>query len=92
MLPAGAFAVVPIPDNAPSDSCVAVRLRDRGDGVDGSRGEVEGLSAERLGADGALCAGQEIVGDVLQMAAVFVPRAGGGDVVGGTFACERECQ
>ena len=86
VLAAGALAVVPVAEDAPSHACIAVALCDSRDGIDGSGGEVEGLAAESLGVDGGFCAGEEVVGDVGKVAAVFVPGAGGGDVVGGAFA------
>jgi hypothetical protein len=89
VLAAGALAVVPVADDAPSNACVAVALCDSGHHIYDLRGEVESLSAKLLRADAGLCAGEKVVGDVLQVAAVFVPWAGGGDMVGGTFALGR---
>jgi hypothetical protein len=45
------------------------------------------VSADRVAAVEGLCAGEQVVGDVLEVAAVFVPGAGGGDVVGCAFSC-----
>ena len=45
------------------------------------------MSADRVAAVEGLCAGEQVVGDVLEVAAVFVPGAGGGDVVGCAFSC-----
>jgi hypothetical protein len=92
MLAAGAFAVVPIADDAPSDTRVPVLLRDLGYSVDDIREGVECVTADRVAAVEGLCAGEEVVRDVPEVAAVFVPGAGGGDVVGCAFACERGCQ
>jgi len=92
MLAAGAFAVVPVAEDAPSDACVPVLLRDLGDSVDDTREGVESVSADRVAAVQGLCAGEEVVRNVLEVAAVFVPGTGGGDVIGCAFACERGCQ
>ena len=90
---AGAFAVVPVAEDAPFDACVAVGFGDGGDGVEGLRQGVESLAAEVSGADSCLGAGKEVVRDVLEVATVFVPGAGRGDVVGCAFACEVDmCQ
>ena len=92
VLTTGSFAVVPVADDAPSDAGVFVGFRVLRDGGDGVCEEVESFAAEDSGAEGAFGAGEEVVGDVFEVAAVFVPGAGGGDVVGCAFACERECQ
>ena len=92
MLAARSLAVVPVAENAPPDARVAVLLRDFGDSVDDVREGVESVTADRVAVVESLRTSEEVVRDVLQVAAVFVPGAGGGDVVGGTFACERECQ
>lgn len=77
VLAAGALAIVPVAEDAPSDACIAVALCDSRDCIDCLCGEVESLAAESLGVDGGFCAGEEVVRDVLEVAAVFVPRAGG---------------
>lgn len=89
MLAARAFAIVPVADYAPSDSGVAVRFGDFGDGSYCSAGEEVGCFAAAEGSrvDYAFCGGEQVVGDVFEVAAVFVPGAGGGDVVGCAFAC-----
>ena len=86
MLATGSFAVVPVANDAPSDAGVFVGLCDFWDWSDGVCEEVESFAAEGSGAEGAFGAGEEIVGDVLEVASVFVPGAGGGDVVGCAFA------
>jgi hypothetical protein len=64
VLAAGAFAVVPVAEDAPSDACGSVSLCDSGHHVDVLCGEVESLSAKCPRADGGFCAGEEVVGDV----------------------------
>jgi hypothetical protein len=86
VLAAGSFAVVPVAEDTPSDAGVFVGFRDFRDGGDGVCEEVESLAAEGFGVEGALGAGEEVVGDVFEVAAVFVPGAGGGDVVGCAFS------
>lgn len=88
MLAAGSFAVVPVADDAPSDAGVSVGFRDFRDRGDRVCEEVESLAAKGFGAEGTFSAGEEVVGDVLEVPAVFVPGASGGDVVGCTFAWE----
>lgn len=92
MLAARSLAVVPVADDAPSDAGVAVGFRDVGDWSDGVGEEVESFAAEGLRAEGAFGAGEEVVGDVGEVAAVFVPGASGGDVVCCAFACGVCCQ
>lgn len=86
VLAAGSLAVVPVADDAPSDAGVSVGFRDFRDCGDGVCEEVESLAAESSGAERAFGAGEEVVGDVFEVAAVFVPRAGRGYVVGCAFA------
>jgi hypothetical protein len=86
VLAAGSLAVVPVADEAPSDTGVAVGFRDFWDWSDGVGKEIKSFAAESLGAEDAFGAGQEVVGDVFEVTAVFVPGAGGGDVVGCAFA------
>ena len=86
MLAAGSFAIVPVADDAPFDTGVFVGFRDGRDCSDGVCEEVESFAAERSGAEGAFGAGEEVVGDVFEVATVFVPGAGGGDVVGCAFS------
>ena len=86
VLAAGSFAVVPVADDAPSDAGVSVGFRDFRDCSDGVCEEVESLAANRFAAEGAFGTGEEVVGDVLEVPAVSVPWASGGDVVGCTFA------
>lgn len=92
MLAARALAVVPVADYAPTDSGVPVGFGDVGDGSYGSVGEEVGgfAAAERLRVEGddAFGGREEVVGDVFEVAAVFVPGAGGGDVICCAFACE----
>jgi len=88
VLAAGALAVVPVADDAPCDSCVPVRLCDYRDCVDGLRDSVEGLATQSLRVDCGFCAREQVVGDVLEVASVFVPGPGGRDVVGSAFAFE----
>lgn len=92
MLAAGSLAVVPVADDAPSDAGVAVGFGDFRDWGDGVGEEVENFAVEGAGAEGAFGAGEEVVGDVGEVAAVFVPGAGGGDVVCCAFACGFCCQ
>lgn len=92
MLAARALAVVPVADDAPPDSGVAVGFGDVGDWGYGSVGEeVGGFAAAeglRVEGDDAFGSGEEVVGDVFEVAAVFVPGTGGRDVVCCAFACE----
>lgn len=61
VLAAGAFAVVPVADDAPSDACVAVAFSDSRNGVEGLCQEIDSLAAEGLGVDTGFCAGKEVV-------------------------------
>jgi hypothetical protein len=88
VLAAGSFAVVPVADDAPSDAGVSVGFRNFRDCSDGVCEEIESLAAKISRAEGAFGAGKEVVGDVLEVPAVFVPGTGGGDMVGCAFACE----
>jgi hypothetical protein len=95
VLAARSLAVVPVADDAPPDAGVAVGLGDFWDWSDGVGEEVESFAAEGAGAEGAFGAGEEVVGDVGKVAAVFVPGAGGGDVVGCAFTwgvCQFDCR
>ena len=77
MLTTGSFAVVPVADDAPPDAGVSVRLRDFGHHGDGVGDEIESFAAEDFGSDVAFCAGEEVVGDIFEVAAVLVPWACG---------------
>ena len=99
MLAAGAFAVVPVADDAPFDAGRFVGLGNGGDGVEGVGQEVEGLAAGGSGfvfifgvtEGGAFGAGEEVGGDVGEVAAIFVPGARGGDVVCRAFSWKGCC-
>jgi hypothetical protein len=65
VLAAGAFAVVPVADDAPSYARVPVLFRDFGDCINDAREGVEGVSADRVAAVEGLCAGEQIAGDIL---------------------------
>ena len=86
MLAAGSFAVVPVADDAPSDAGVFVGFRDLRDGGDGVCEEVESFAAEDSGAEGAFGAGEEVVGDVFEVAAIFIPGTSWGDMIGCAFS------
>jgi hypothetical protein len=86
VLTAGSFAVVPVADDAPSNAGVSVGFGDVRDWSEGVCEEVESFAAEGFGVEGAFCAGEEVVGDVLEVTTVFVPGAGRGNVVGCAFA------
>jgi hypothetical protein len=75
VLATGAFAVVPVADDAPSGYRVAVGFGDFRDSGDGVGGEVDSFATEGFGSgpDGALGAGEQVVGDVFEVAAVSVP-------------------
>ena len=79
-----ALAVVLVADGDPAHAGVAGVAGDVGERLGGRR--APGSGPARLAGEGVDHAEEEVAGDVLEVAAVLQPRAGGRDVVGGALA------